>query len=408
MMVRRLQLFLLCGILQAVFACRASGDSPFAIGSFGIPVRQVDGRGMGMGGVSIALSDEGFSSLNPAMLTEFNRSAISGMVIPAYSFPRDTVTASTNRSYEFSYVKLVFPIPAKFVFSASLQQVLDFDWEVNRPFTFQGEELTETFRSSGAVFKGQFAIARPLFHELRGGVGFDFYRGKLSDVREMIFQGTFYNFGSAIDVRDEYSYETSALGISMGLLYVPHQRFATGFYFTPSFDLDLEEEFRTSSGTTIERSFGAGVPYSWGMGVSFRITNNLLLAFDYDRRNWSAFTIEGDGNQGYRDEITYALGMELSSSSRRVRSWLKKTSFRAGYRSRSLPMRVAGAGVGERVVTVGWGVPIGGGIGKVDIGVEMGSRGDLEENAIRERLLRFGIAISAFEKWIPIERRRRR
>lgn len=408
MKVRWLQIFLLIGILQATVATLASGDSPFAIGSFGVPVQQVDGRGMGMGGVSIALRGESFSLLNPALLTEFNRSAISGMVIPAYSFPMDTVTASTNRSYEFSYVKLVFPIPAKFVFSAALQQVLDFDWEVNRPFTFQGEELTETFRSTGAVFKGEFAVARPLFYGLRGGIGFDFYRGKLSDIREMIFQGTFYSFGSAIDVRDEYSYETSGIGVSMGLLFVPNRRFATGLYYTPAFDLDLEEEFQTSSGTTIGRNLVAGMPYSWGLGVSLRMTNSLLFAFDYDRRNWSTFTIDGEGDPGYRDEVTYALGMELSSSRRRVRSWLKKTSLRAGYRSRTLPMRVAGDNVGERVVTLGWGIPIGGGIGRVDIGVEMGSRGDLRENAMRERLLRFGIAISAFEKWIPIERRRRR
>jgi len=408
MKIRRTPLFLALGIVLGMAAGTVRGDSPFAIGSFGIPVPQVDGRGMGMGGVSIALRGESFSALNPALLTEFNRSAISGMVIPAYSFSRDTVASSTNRSYEFSYVKLVFPIPAEFVFSATLQQVLDFDWEVNRPFTFQGEELTETFRSSGAVFKGQLAVARPLFYGLRGGIGFDFYRGKLSDVREMLFQGTFYSSGSAIDVVDEYSYETSALGMSMGLLYTPHRKIAAGLYVTPGFDLGLEEEFETSAGTTIGRSFDAGMPNAWGLGLSFRLTNSLLLGFDYDRRNWSAFTIEGDGSQGFHDEITYALGMELSSSRRRKRSWLKKTSLRAGYRSRTLPMRVAGAIVGERVVTVGWGVPIGKGVGRIDLGVEMGSRGDLEENMLRERLLRFGVAISAFEKWVPIDRRRRR
>jgi hypothetical protein len=180
----------------------AACDSLFAIGSFGMPVLQADGRGRGMGGVSIASRGENFSALNPALMSQFHRSAISGMIIPGYSFPRDRTSSSTNRSYEFSYLKFVFPLPAKFVFSAGLHQVLDFDWEVNRPFTFQGETLTETFRTAGAIFKGQLAVARPIFRGLRGGLGIDFYRGEISDVREMIFQGTFYPFGTAIDVLD--------------------------------------------------------------------------------------------------------------------------------------------------------------------------------------------------------------
>jgi hypothetical protein len=71
-------------------------------------------------------------------------------------------------------------------------------------------------------------------------------------------------------------------------------------------------------------------------------------------------------------------------------------------------MIVGGNGVNERVGTVGWGIPIGGGRGQFDFAVEFGSRGNLVDNGMRERLIRLGVSLSAFEKWIPIERRRRR
>jgi long-subunit fatty acid transport protein len=372
-----------------------------------MPVLQADGRGRGMGGVSIASRGENFSALNPALMSQFHRSAISGMIIPGYSFPRDRTSSSTNRSYEFSYLKFVFPLPAKFVFSAGLHQVLDFDWEVNRPFTFQGETLTETFRTAGAIFKGQLAVARPIFRGLRGGLGIDFYRGEISDVREMIFQGTFYPFGTAIDVLDEYTYETSAFGTTVGLLYTPHDAIQTGFYYKPSYDLEMDERFETNSGTLSQRALTASMPSSWGIGLSFKLTRGFLLAFDHNRTDWSTFSINDD-DAGFRKGIDYVIGAEFTTARRRDDSWLKKSTIRGGYRVRELPMKVGGVGVDERVVTAGWGVPIGSGIGRFDLAMEMGSRGDIEDNGMRERLVRFGLSLSAFEKWVPFERRRRR
>jgi len=231
-------------------------DSPFAAGAFGLPVLQVDGRGRGMGGVSIALTGESFSPLNPAVLTRANRSGISGMLAPAYHYSRDYRASSTNRSLDFSYVKMVFPVPSRMVVSAGVHQVLDFDWEIDRPFNFQDTTLTEAIRSMGTLFRGEFAVARPLIAGLRAGVGIDFYRGRISDTREMIFQGSYYNSGAGFDVRDQYSYEANGLGMNLGLLFVPDRRISAGFFYAPAFDLDLDEELATSPGNLSQRSPG--------------------------------------------------------------------------------------------------------------------------------------------------------
>jgi hypothetical protein len=392
--------------MTPLFSGDLAGDSPFAIGSFGMPVMEVDGRGMGMGGVSVALGGENFSLLNPATLAGWHRSGISGQVIPVYSFPRDRSASSSNRSYEFSYVRMVFPIPSKFVVSAGVQQFLDFDWEVDRPFTFQGATLTETFRSSGTVFKAQVAVARALFAGLQAGAGLDFYRGGISDDTGIAFQNTFYPAGTAIDVNDEYSYETSGFGITTGLFYTPYRRLNLGFYIIPSLDLRLDETFKTAGGVSSEQVLSAGIPLSWGVGSTFRLRKDLLVAFDHLRTAWSSFALEGSSLQ-LRDEWTYSIGAEFTSSQHTSQSWLKRSSFRAGFRLRSLPMEIEGNEVRERVGTFGIGVPIGHGNGRLDLALEAGSRGGIETNGIRERLVRIGVSLSAFEKWLPITRRRR-
>ncbi len=390
-------------------------DSPFALGYFGIPVMQVDCRGMGMGGVATALGGENFSAMNPAVSALFNRSGISGMIIPAYSFPRDSHGSSNVRFYDFSFARLVYPLPAKFALSAGIHRAIDFDWEISRDFSYEGEMLTETLVSEGGLFKAQIAVARPIFTGFRAGLGIDFYRGEITDRREKIFSGTLYPSGSALDVRDEYAYETSALGFTVGLLYSPVKRFSAGFHIVPGFTLDLDEEFRTvissrevTSGTVSRRSLSAEMPISWGFGLSANPKKNILLAFEYGATRWSAFSVDDEDSGTLRDESVISFGAELSSLKKGDVSWIRRTSLRGGVRFRSLPMRAGGASVDERVAAVGWGIPIGGGNGRLDIACELGSRGDLEKNGIRERLVRFGVSLSAFEKWIPIERRRRR
>jgi hypothetical protein len=170
----------------------------------------------------------------------------------------------------------------------------------------------------------------------------------------------------------------------------------------------MNEDFETNTGILLERYVAARMPYSWGLGFSVGVTKRLVVAFDYDRANWSTFSFSREGNQGFRDETTVALGMELNLSDKRRDSWLKKSSVRTGYRFRALPMMAGGVGVGERIFTAGWGFPIGKGIGRLDIGAEIGSRGDIDENGMRERLFRLGVSLSAFEKWLPLDRRRRR
>jgi hypothetical protein len=388
---------------------RAGADSLFSAGGFGLPVVPADGRGMGMGGVAAALDGEGFSPLNPATLADFNRSAISGMIIPTYAWSRDHSASSVNRSYEFSFARLVFPLPGGFVFSAGLNQTLDFDRESERDLTFEGETVTETFRSTGTLFQGGVAVARPLFFGLRAGLGVDFYRGAISDLHLIGFQGAVYPFGTAIDVRDEYEYDTDGRGITAGFLFAPDRRIRAGFHYTPAFDLDLDETFRTSGGTVSRRSRTAGMPGSWGVGIAARPLRRLLLAFDYRLSDWSSFTFDGgEEDVDLRDERTVAFGAELSGRSRRETRWWRRSALRGGFRWRALPMQAGGARVDERVGTIGWGIPLGKGTGRFDLAVEIGSRGDLAENGARERFLRFGVALSAFEKWVPVERRRRR
>jgi hypothetical protein len=258
-------------------------------------------------------------------------------------------------------------------------------------------------------------IARPLFEGLRAGLGIDFYRGKITNRREKIFGGTVYPSGSVLDVRDEYSYKTSALGYTIGLFYTPIKRLNAGFYVVPGFALDLNEELRTvigsreeTSGSISRRYLSAEMPLAWGFGVSAKVKKNILLAFDYSTTDWSTFFIDGEDPGSLRDERIIAFGAELTSKKQRDLSWIKRSSLRGGFRFRSLPMMAGGSGVDEQVATVGWGVPLGGGRGRLDIACELGSRGDLEVNGMRERIVRFGVSISGFEKWIPIERRRRR
>ena len=169
----------------------------------------------------------------------------------------------------------------------------------------------------------------------------------------------------------------------------------------------MQEPVKGNAGVTIEESLVADMPFACGIGMSYPLRRDLLLAFDHRRRDWSSFRISGGSDMRLRDEISYAAGVEIHKPRQREQSWIQRSSFRSGFRWRTLPMLVEGKPVREWAITGGIGVPLGGSNGMLDVAIEAGSRGSLSENGVRERMIRIGVSLSAYEKWLPIRRRRR-
>jgi hypothetical protein len=74
---------------------------------------------------------------------------------------------------------------------------------------------------------------------------------------------------------------------------------------------------------------------------------------------------------------------------------------RAGFMWRRLPSVLEGRGISEKSFLAGTGIALGSGVGRMDFFTQLTSRGSLEEVGFSERVLRFGIAVSGFEKWLP-------
>jgi hypothetical protein len=393
-------LALLAGALLAGNSPLAA-DSIFGARSLGLPVVGADGRSWGMGGVSVAVPGENFSSTNPALAANFTRAGFTGMIVPEYRRPQDSAGSVNLRSYSIPCLALVIPLRKKFVVSGGITQELDMNWRFDREKEFSGEMLEEYLASEGSLYAFSLGAARPLGRQFAIGAGIEFHRGEA--VRTWILGASSSEtdgsggLGSADRVSDTYSGES----VRFGLLYHAFHWLDVGISLRPGYTLSREEKIEAGTGFEEEKSSRIDMPYTLALGCSLLKGKRLTTGFDLETTPYGDTRFSAPVGLAMQDDTRFSVGIEFTPSRDPLAPFWKKWPLRAGFMWRRLPPVVEGKGISEISSTVGMGIGLGDGVGRMDIFSQLTARGSLDDVGFKERVMRFGISVSGFEKWLP-------
>ena len=154
----------------------------------------------------------------------------------------------------------------------------------------------------------------------------------------------------------------------------------------------------------LPRQFSAGIYYQtakWAVGV------------DYAYQNWgdsnTATEMTGVSGSGdartsyevaYTNTSTFKVGVEYTPSRYDVRSFLKRWSYRAGFRYGYHNQTFNGDRLAQYAVTAGFGIPVKlWAISSIDVGVEYGRRGyNVAERVglVRQQYFKFAVGFTLF------------
>ncbi len=140
------------------------------------------------------------------------------------------------------------------------------------------------------------------------------------------------------------------------------------------------------------------LPYSLGGGIILKKSNILLMGFDYQMQNWNNYSSFGEKDSLKNSWVT-SFGMEYTPIHTNLSSYWKRVHYRVGARYAKTYLQLRNNQLSESAVSFGFGLPLKRSKTSFNIGFELGQRGTLENNLIKEQFGRIILNVSFNEFW---------
>lgn len=286
-------------------------------------------RAKGMGGAFIGIADDATAiSWNPAGIAQLDRMEASLVGLFKMKNIKNTweytdgVDPSLNFNGEYeedskyiapNFISFIVPLKVSeknLVFGIAYQRMVDFGYGIEKDTTISGITRTQTIKQTGGIDAISPAVAIQIAPAFSIGAA-----------ANILVRGSKFKEDDDWSNGDYWRYEEqmnfSGLNFNGGILITPSKKFSIGtmlrlpFTMSRTGESTTEYKFGTVTGTSDttypddQRQWT--MPFMIGIGLAFRPTENMTLAFDYERRNYGSteFTRKYLNTSGTVSEQTF-------------------------------------------------------------------------------------------------------
>jgi hypothetical protein len=344
-----------------------------------------------MGGVTAGLPGESFSLDNPAWIADFERA---GLYLSLLG--QQTTAKDVDASGEFEDV--VFPmgqaaVPAfGAVIGVGYAQYLDFDAGIESSLVFEGDTVPAGLESEGGVGVLSPSLSLRLDERTSAGLALDVYLGSREVVRSI-------SVPEPIGTRDTLARDFGGVGVAFGVARDLGRSARVGVAYRLRPDLNTEVT-RAMDPDLIGREAEIRLPDELLVEASVRVSDGFAAGAAARWAGWER-TLDDDldgATTDVGDALDLGGGLEFAPRRPILFVMGPDAPVRVGYRWRRLPLRLDGEPVSEWALGLGYSRGFGR-LSRVDVAVEIGGRGDVQEHGVSERFVRVGVGMGVFEVW---------
>lgn len=289
-------------------------------------------RAVGMGGAFISVADDATAaSWNPAGLVQLEKPEVSAVYqyfirkqsYESESHPEIEGSSSMNAG-ALNYASAALPfvlLNRNMIVSVNYQRLYELNKNIdfNYIYNVNVDKMNEKreFRQEGFLYALSPAFAVQITPQFYVGATLNLWGDYLGDngwettyksIRTGILAGE--SFESTVDSKQNVKFK--GVNANLGFLWSFHPRFTLGGVIKTPFDADIrwkERFYQSNNWTTLnefsdslretEEDITIKMPMSYGLGLSYRRSDNLTLAFDIYRTDWSEYILkdkDGDKN----------------------------------------------------------------------------------------------------------------
>lgn len=395
--------------------------TPYSIFGIGELHREGTAYNNTMGGVGIATRNKRFVNyLNPASLTA--RDSLSFMADIGLSqsntvYKQGSLTSGNNTFNMYDFI-LSFPIYKSSAFMVGLTPFSDMGYDFTTKITDPDVigntgNLTYSASGSGSVYQLFAGGGVTFWKKLSLGAEFIYYFGTLDKTYNQTFSDATYNALTSTD-----NLLMRGTTGKFGLQY--EQRFGRdmSIVFGATYRLKTKLSGRTESYETLgsisdtlryntSDNSGVSIADELGVGISFRKGDVWSAEINYLRSGWNrsgmanveGFAVDADVKFSTTATNSIRAGFEIVPNRNDIRYYYKKIAYRGGVYYDQSYYKLDGNLVNSYGVTFGVTLPVFRWYNGITLGVDLGQKGSLKNNMVRERYMKFVIGFNIHDLW---------
>ncbi|WDF46639.1 hypothetical protein PQ459_17270 [Chryseobacterium sp. KACC 21268] len=398
------------------------GNSPY--GAYGIGDVKYDNtvETNAMGGISTAYIwdfNNSFNFRNPAANTnlELTTIKVEGTNENNYYKSDFNNLKSTKHSTYLSNISIAFPLSRKVKFGMGFQPYSSKSYKIQTSDVLnQTDNVTQyhNFRGEGSLNTIQAALSYQITSEFALGLRSNFYFGKLYDIEEVSF--------SSAELISGYSnsYRVKAFNFTLGTTYqkkMPNDHKLTlGATYTIGNSGNMKNMYTNSTyfyligenkayETIIEQQTNYDkkfLPQEGSLGIGYGKDTKWFLGTQLDYKKGENFNFLGN-TLAYQDSYRYSVGGWYLPNFNNFRSYFSRIIYRYGAYYEKGNLQINGTNINKYALTAGVTLPFQKSVinrmNSIDLGLEVGKRGTLENNMIQQNFVNLRIGINFANKW---------
>ena len=402
-----------CSITNA----QTIGNSPYA--SYGIGDVKYDNsiETISMGGISTAYVwdfNNQFNFQNPAANSNLELTSLKFQATNENQYLKSSENKYNKHSTYVSGLSLAFPISKKLKFGIKYSPYSSKDYNITQSINLpDGTSGKQNFAGSGSINLVQMAFGYHFTPSFSLGIRSNLFFGKLYDTEE-----TSYNHTTLINSR-ENQVNVNNFNFTVGSVYQQklknNKKLTFGATYTLGNTSDFESSFKNSTyylynnTKTYQSNISEsnqkaknilGKEFSLGIGYGHEAKWFVSTQFNYKNgTNTTAFNKTFD----YQDSYRFSVGGWYLPNYNNFRNYFSRVTYRYGAFFEKGNLQINDASINKYGISFGSSFPFQKSninrLSSIDLSIELGQKGTLKNNLIRENFLNFTIGINFANKW---------
>lgn len=375
----------------------------------------------GMGNLSAAVSYfGGYSNINLNNPASYSKIRLTTFDIGVGSNIQTLKKGSeSENSFNAMLKHLVIAVPVnkKSAVSFGLIPYSNFGYSYTAPSTVEDISIDYLYNGEGGLSKAYLGYGLGLGKNLNLGFNMSYLFGNLKEARSVAFN----NVASFYNSRTENKNGIGGLTFDLGLQYLANlddkttltigyntslksslNTNNTNSTFTYITNISTGDEFKIDTiSSVLDQKGEINLPASHTMGISLMKENKWLIGADFRMSNWSDYRINGS-NPNLNNTWGVSVGGVIVPNINAVTNYFKLMDYRFGINYDKSYVKANNTEIDVKSINLGLGLPLisnRSAFYKINISTEIGSRGTLENNLIKENFYNINIGFTINDRW---------
>ncbi|SFA42436.1 hypothetical protein SAMN04488511_10365 [Pedobacter suwonensis] len=412
-------LVLVCGLNAQAQVTTSSPYSRYGLGNIkGSLLPQF----RAMGGISTAVSKvTGFNNINmqnPASYAGISLTTIDiGMSASVTNLTRNNLSESSFNS-TFSHLAFAAPVTRRSALSFGILPYSDLGYNYRNTVKVDTTTLNQLYEGEGGLSKAYLGYGYRFGDHLRIGGNLEYIFGNLQNTR-----ATEFNSAGSYNAKLQTKNSVAGLSYSYGIQYdftLGKKTIVTLGYsgstsgkvnstltsYATLYTRDQDGNESTAADTLNTVNNGKSnltLPLTHNFGIAIQQNDKWLIGADFRMGKWSKTSIN-DVNQGLQDSWGASLGGQWTPDAFSYNSYLKRIDYRIGFNYNKTYIKIGNQDIKQMGASLGFGFPLptangGTAFYKINFTTELGQRGTLNNNLVKEQYINFHLGFTLNDTW---------